>query len=62
MRIKKFLKNALEIFLVCVLYPLLTISLISVVEITTGISFIVLSFPTVFAIFMMMLLYNNTRK
>ena len=62
MNIKKLLKNILEIFLICILYPLLLISLISVIEMMTGIQFIILSFPTVFAVFAMMLLYNNTRK
>ena len=62
MNIKKLLKNILEIFLICILYPLLLISLISIIEMMTGVHFIILSFPTVFAVFAMMLLYNNTRK
>lgn len=62
MNIKKLLKNILEIFLICILYPLLLISLISIIEMMTGVQFIILSFPTVFAVFAMMLLYNNTRK
>ena len=62
MNIKKLLKNILEIFLICILYPLLLISLISAIEMITGVQFIILSFPTVFAVFSMMLLYNNTRK
>ena len=62
MNIKKLLKNILEMFLICILYPLLLISLISIIEMTTGVQFIILSFPTVFAIFAMILLYNNTRK
>ena len=61
MNIKKLLKNILEIFLICILYPLLLISLISIIGMMTGVQFIILSFPTVFAVFAMMLLYN-TRK